>query len=92
MIADTHLVHPLAEGLLPGVLLLQVQVGVEEDQVHVALQVLQTPQQQLMAFLLRFATLDLQGCEQERPVKSLGLDLICPTLLESSPWKQKQKQ
>lgn len=38
-----YLTHPEAEGPLPGVLLLQVQVGVEEDQVDVALQVLQAP-------------------------------------------------
>ena len=37
-----------------------MQVSVEEDEVNVALQVLQAPQQQLLAILLRLATFDLR--------------------------------
>lgn len=39
----SHLPHPGAEGPLPGVVLLQVEVSIEEHQVDVALQVLQAP-------------------------------------------------
>lgn len=56
-----HLPHPEAEGPLPGVLLLQVQVGVEEDQVDVALQVLQAPQMQRLRLLLVLARSPLEG-------------------------------
>lgn len=37
-----------------------MQVRVEEDEVNVALQVLQAPQQQLLAVLLRLTTFDLR--------------------------------
>lgn len=43
---SSHLPHPGTEGSLPRGCLLQVKVGVEENQVHVALQVLQAPQPQ----------------------------------------------
>lgn len=56
-----HLPHPEAEGPLPGVLLLQVQVGVEEDQVDVALQVLQAPQMQHLRLLLILPRPPLEG-------------------------------
>lgn len=48
----SHLPHPGAEGPLPGVGLLQVEVSIEEHQVDVALQVLQAPQLQPPDFLL----------------------------------------
>lgn len=38
-----------------------MQVCVEEDEVNVALQVLQAPQQQLLALLLRLTTFDLRA-------------------------------
>lgn len=37
-----------------------MQVRVEEDEVNVALQVLQAPQQQLLTVLLRLTTFDLR--------------------------------
>lgn len=43
-----------------------MQVGVEEDEVDVALQVLQAPQQQLAALRLRLGASDLQE-EREEP-------------------------
>lgn len=48
----SHLPHPGAEGPLPGVVLLQVEVSIEEHQVDVALQVLQAPQLQPPDLLL----------------------------------------
>ena len=55
----TYLLHPQGEGALPRVFLLQVQVCVEEDEVHVALQVLQAPQQQQLCLFFRFTRFDL---------------------------------
>lgn len=40
-----YLFHPAREGALPGVPFLQMQVCIEEDEVNVALQVLQAPEQ-----------------------------------------------
>lgn len=62
---DPHLFHPESEGALPGVFLLQVQVCVEEDEVNVALQVLQAPQQQLLTLALRFTAFDLKKKKEE---------------------------
>lgn len=42
-----------------------MQVRVEEDEVNVALQVLQALQQQLLTVLLRLATFDLKPVERE---------------------------
>lgn len=60
-LGEPHLTHPEAEGPLPGVLLLQVQVGVEEDEEDVALQVLQAPQLQRPRLPLILARLALGG-------------------------------
>lgn len=62
----SYLLHPARKGALPGVLLLQVQVRVEEDEINVALQILQAPQQELMALLLRLAALDLEGKRHQK--------------------------
>lgn len=58
---NAHLFHPEGEGALPGVFLLQVQVCVEEDEVNVALQVLQAPQQRLLTLALHFTAFDLKN-------------------------------
>lgn len=59
MHVQLNLFHPESEGALPWVLFLQVQVGVEEDEVNVSLQVLQAPQQQLLTLTVRLTTFDL---------------------------------
>lgn len=56
----SHLPHPGAEGPLPGAGLLQAEVGVEEDQVDVALQVLQAPELQPPSRLGLFGGLCLE--------------------------------
>lgn len=73
----SHLPHPRAEGPPPGVRLLQVEVSVEEHQVHVTLQVLQTPQLQPPGLLLRFGRSRLQdgtGWESGGPPHPTGKD------------------
>lgn len=55
-----YLFHPESEGALPGVFLLQMQICVEEDEVNVAFQALQAPQQQLLTILLCLTTFDLR--------------------------------
>lgn len=63
-----YLFHPEREGALPGVLLLQVEVGVEEDEIDVALQVLEALQQQRLALRLRLSAFDLKK-EQRQPLR-----------------------
>lgn len=55
-----YLFHPKCERALPRVLLLQMQVCVEEDEVNVALQVLQAFQEKLLTLLLCLTTFDLK--------------------------------
>lgn len=81
-----HLTHPEAEGPLPGVLLLQVQVGVEEDEEDVALQVLQAPQLQRPRLPLILARLSLEGTSAwlRHPCwESIPGELLHPTLSHS---------
>lgn len=59
----SHLPHPGAERPLPGTGLLQAKVGVKEDQVDVALQVLQAPQLQPLSLLCLFGGLCLEDEE-----------------------------
>ena len=55
-----YLFHPEGEGALPRVFLLQMQIGVEEDEVNISFQALKAPQQQLLTLLLRLTTFDLR--------------------------------
>lgn len=75
----SHLPHPGAEGPLPGLSLLQVEVGIEEHQVHVALQVLQAPELQppgLWLRLGRFGLEDGTGWESD----ALRVAYSCPLM------------
>lgn len=58
--ASPHLLHPGAEGPLPGAGLLQVEVRIEENQADIAFQVLQAPQLQPPHFLRLFSCLCLE--------------------------------
>lgn len=59
----SHLPHPGAEGCLPGASLLQAEVGIKEDQVDVAFQVLQASQLQSPSLLCLFGGLFLEDKE-----------------------------
>lgn len=91
-----NLFHPESEGALPRVLLLQVQVGVEEDEVNVSLQVLQAPQQQLLTLAVRLATFDLNregggGRNLSDVLRTMGLgeelgSATCRTIEKQQLW------
>lgn len=61
----SHLPHPGAERPLPGAGLLQAKVGIEEDQIDIALQVLQAPQLQPLSLLCLFGGLCLEDKEDK---------------------------
>ena len=55
-----HLVHPCTEWSSPGVLLLQMEVCVEQDEVNVAFKVLETFQLQNLRLLFCLCSFDLR--------------------------------
>lgn len=60
-----YLFHPDREGAMPGVPLLQMQVGVKEDEVNVTLQELQANEQLLLTLLFCLLRFDLKTKNSE---------------------------